>query len=149
MNEQTLYAMLHVAGGFLVRAWIAIGPLVGVLIGARLNQSWQRKRWLLESKQTEYRELISRLSESVHCIVKNWAGITGQQREEARNAVMAGMSVIEDRILIHKQIVAQNVAARWQLVIAEEKDIEKVRVRWNDLHSALIKIAQEDLGLED
>jgi hypothetical protein len=150
MNAHTLYTFLYVAGGFLVKAWGAIGPLVGVLIGAWLGQSWQKKRWLLESKQTEYRELISKLSENVHCILKNWpaSGITGRELQEARDAKLAGERLIEDRIFIHKQMRAENALAQWNR-LAEEKEFSKVLRCWTDLHAALMKTARKDLRLKD
>jgi hypothetical protein len=43
--------------GILETLWGVIGPLVGVVIGARLARSRQHKSQLLESKMPKYREL--------------------------------------------------------------------------------------------
>jgi hypothetical protein len=139
-----IHTILHVVGLF----WIAIGPLVGVVIGALLTRSWETKRWLLESKQAEYRELISGLSESVHRILKNWGGITGREQQELDDAKMAGEKVIEDRIFIDDQMLAAGVSDKWSELIFE-KELTKVLIKWTVLHAGLIKIARKDLGLED
>jgi len=45
--------------------WNAIGPLVGVVIGALLTPwvawHWQRKQWMLDNKKQEYRDLLDGL----------------------------------------------------------------------------------------
>jgi hypothetical protein len=53
MNAQTLETI----GSFLGKTWGVVGPLVGVVIGAGLARSWQRKQWVPQSKKAEYREL--------------------------------------------------------------------------------------------
>ena len=50
--------------------WGAIGPLVGVLVGAYATRRWQRTQWLLDGKKTEYRELLSVLAKNAHILVK-------------------------------------------------------------------------------
>jgi hypothetical protein len=58
-----------------VLAWLpligALSGLLGVTLGAYLTRSWQRKQWLLDNKKTEYRELLSVLSQAAHCILNN------------------------------------------------------------------------------
>jgi hypothetical protein len=86
----------------LVRAWSGIGPLIGALIGSWLTRSWQRKQWLLESKKAEYRELLSVLSQSAHCILNNSPHLTvqgmgtlksGEQERESDEAAADGSSL--------------------------------------------------------
>ncbi len=48
---------VEIIGSLLGKTWGVVGPLVGVVIGAWLARSWQRKHWLLESKKAEFREL--------------------------------------------------------------------------------------------
>ncbi|MCU1270724.1 MAG: hypothetical protein JWN74_2018 [Acidobacteriaceae bacterium] len=43
-------------------AWAAIGPLVGVLIGAFLTSRIQRRQWLSDRKREEYHELLSTIT---------------------------------------------------------------------------------------
>lgn len=103
LNPSTLW-------DFFVRAWSAIGPLVGVLIGAWLARSWQQKQWLLDSKKAEYRELISTLSRGCHLIMKNlpvgrFGAMSGEQEKEARDAWVAGLQVIQDRSSLMRKCV--------------------------------------------
>ena len=53
MNAHTLETI----GSLLGKTWGVVGPLLGVVIGAWLARSWQRKHWLLESKKAKYRKL--------------------------------------------------------------------------------------------
>ena len=59
-------AMVHQVnwGHDISAAWSAIGPLVGVLIGAGLTSRIQRRQWLADKKKEEYRELFAVLTES-------------------------------------------------------------------------------------
>lgn len=41
--------------------WAAVGPLVGVIIGAWLAALWQRKQWKLNSKRAEYQAALEAL----------------------------------------------------------------------------------------
>lgn len=145
---------------FLVKAWSIIGPLVGLLIGAWLSRSWQRKQWVLEGKKAEYRELISTLSQSYHCILKNWPALIapfgevictltdGAQQRETLEAEVAGQRVIEDRIFIDKAMRAENVREQWAL-LAAEKDLMRIYNYWTSLHDVLVKMAHRDLGIKN
>jgi hypothetical protein len=68
---QFVLSIAKAAWFLIVAARPAIGPLAGVVIGAWLSRSWQKKQWALDSKKTEYRELISTLSQSVQCLAEN------------------------------------------------------------------------------
>jgi hypothetical protein len=54
---------------------------------------------------------------------------------------------IQDRIFISNRVQWEKILERWQLVTAE-KDGSIFWSAWNDLHTALIKAAHEDLGLK-
>jgi hypothetical protein len=64
-----------------VLAWLpligALSGLLGVILGAFLTRSWQRKQWLLDNKKAEYRELISILSQAAHYILNNSPHLQG------------------------------------------------------------------------
>jgi hypothetical protein len=53
------------ADGF-YRVWAVVGPLatglVGVVLGAWLTACWQRKKWILDNKTTEYRGILDALN---------------------------------------------------------------------------------------
>jgi hypothetical protein len=132
--------------------WGTIGTLLGVLIGAWLTRSWQRKQWVLDSKKAEYRELISTLSESYHTIVRLLpvlGGISAMTPEEytaLSERWVAGMKVVEDRIFIDGEVRAANIRESWMQVA--DFDLQKLGAQWKDLHDALVRMAHQDLGIE-
>ena len=153
MNAHTFFVILETIWSFAVRAWSGIGPLIGVLIGAWLTRSWQRKQWALENKKAEWRELISTLSESFRCIVKNWPHgvITAVSREDAREtleAEVAGQRIIEDRIFIDTQLRERQIHDRWALLVGE-RDFNRVCNYWKDLRNDLVRMAHKDLHIKD
>ena len=148
----TAHTTLLTLGGFLARAWSAIGPLIGVLIGSWLTRSWQRKQWVLDSKKTEYRELISTLSHSYHTIAKN-AHLGGmifsvEQLTDRSEASEAGKRVIEDRLFIVEEMRKENIRELWARLAAENEDEKRLAAYWNDLYGLLMKMAHRDLGIE-
>ena len=52
-------------GHFLSQAWTVVGPLVGVLIGAWLTRSGERRQWLADQKRAEYREILSAMTSTM------------------------------------------------------------------------------------
>jgi len=157
--DHVMHLILSIAKStwsLIVAAWPAVGPLVGVVIGALLSRSWQQTQWLLEGKKTEYRELLNTLSQSYQLIVKNWpypipggATITsGEQRREINEENYAGDRVIQDRIFIDSQMYANKVLDRWS-DLACETNLSTTQRRWIELHHALVKAAHEDLGIKD
>jgi hypothetical protein len=153
MNVHTFGVIVETLLSFAVRAWSGVGPLVGVLIGAWLTRSWQRKQWVLEGKKAEYRELISTLSESFHCIVKNWpaglvTAVSHETLRETLEAEVAGQRVVEDRIFIENQLRAAQIRDRWALLAAEH-DYNRICTYWKDLHDTLVKMARSDLGIKE
>ena len=112
----------------IAKAWTALSPLLYIFVGALLTRSWQRKQWLLDNKKAEFRELLSTLSESSHCILRNFpaegfAGAkmsSGDELRQVREAAINGRRVIQDRIFIAKRIREENILDRWQSVTAEK-----------------------------
>ena len=156
MNAHTFFEILETFWRFAVRSWSGIGPLVGVLIGAGLTHSWQRKQWVLENKKAEWRELINTLSESYHCMVKTIPSTgpglgsftTGEDRLERLEAELAGFRVIEDRIFIDKPLRVAQIRDRWAL-LAGEREYNRACAYWRELHDTLVRMAHRDLGIKE
>lgn len=136
----------------LLAIWSALGPLVGVLIGAWLTRLWQREQWVLDGKKAEYRELLSTLSQSYHLIVKllpTTGGISALSEEKyqaVEEAWIAGVKVIEDRIFIDQGIRAGNIRESWMQVA--DFDMQKLDGQWKGIHDAIMRMAHQDLGIE-
>lgn len=49
-------------GRFASVIWGAVGPLIGVLVGASLTSRIQRRQWLADRKREEYHQLLSTIT---------------------------------------------------------------------------------------
>jgi uncharacterized protein YneF (UPF0154 family) len=130
--------------------WGALGPLVGVLVGAWLARSWQWKQWVLENKKSEYRELIGVLSKSYHNLVKNLpettTAVLGPEEQRALgDDWVAGLQVIEDRVFIDKEIRAAKIREQWWDM--GDWDLKKTTEKWPPLHETLVRMAHKELGI--
>src|SRR5713226_10620517 len=54
--------MPQITAANIYAVWAAVGPLVGVIIGAWLSARWQRTKWILDNKTTEYRGILDALN---------------------------------------------------------------------------------------
>jgi len=147
MNAHTL----EITGSFLGKTWGVVGPLVGVVIGAWLSRSWQRKQWVLDSKKAEYRELIGALSRSIHIMARHqlYAGgmVSDEEKKECFDAYLAGVKSIEDRIFVDKKVRAAKIGEHWEKI--DLGGSEMIWKDWNEIHDALVKLAHDDLGIKD
>jgi hypothetical protein len=144
-----------------VLAWLpligALSGLLGVILGAYLTRSWQRKQWLLDSKKAEYRELLSVLSQAAHYILNNSPHLeqpnpfgslkSGEQERLSDEAVDRGHAIIADRIFIADTIAREKIDQRWVMVLTEKR-VDKFWSAWEDLHRLLLKVSREDLKLK-
>jgi heme exporter protein D len=64
----------HYAG----MVWAAVGPLIGVFIGAFLTNRTQRKQWLADRKREEYHQLMSTITAAYQemFLLKNVDGLS-------------------------------------------------------------------------
>lgn len=143
-----------------VLAWLpligALSGLLGVILGAYLTRSWQRKQWLLDSKKAEYRELISALSQAAHYILNNsphlqlpngMGGLkSGEQERLSDEAADRGHATISDRIFIADTMAREKIDERWVAVL-KEKHVDNFWNAWEELHRLLLKVSREDLNL--
>src|SRR6266404_6383389 len=59
-----------VVGSVFRSVWLAVGPLVGVLVGAYIANRNQRKHWIADNKRAEYRKLLSTLASTFTGIIE-------------------------------------------------------------------------------
>jgi hypothetical protein len=117
MDPATLKQLGESAG----RAWLAVGPLVGVLVGSWLTTRTQRKHWLMDNKRAEYRKLLTTLSScGTRFAMIYGVGPTGlspnEQRKLARAAEQSG-NVIYNRLFIADEMKRLNVMNRWKQTV--------------------------------
>ena len=105
-----------VVGDYSSKVWAALGPLVGVCVGAYLTARWQRRVWLADRKKEEYRELVSVLAEGLSIYIQQYVVQTVRSGEDVKRLhEMLGriLVVIRSRLFIMKQVKGLNVAKRW------------------------------------
>jgi len=109
-------------GEFVRNAWAAIGPLVGVLIGAYLTRRGQRSQWIADSKKLEYRELLTALTKAFEGIVQLEApgvGLGPQEQRTLFDLRAQSFVVIRDRIFIAKEVKDMNLLSRWNQALRD------------------------------
>jgi hypothetical protein len=101
----------------MIRAiWAALGPLVGVFIGAYLARRWRRDEWIADNKRSEYRKLLTTLAKTFTSIVELRAsGVALGPKEQRRlfNLEVQASAVILDRIFIAEEVKEMNLLKRW------------------------------------
>lgn len=144
-----------------VLAWLpligALSGLLGVILGAYLTRSWQRKQWLLDSKKAEYQELLSVLSQAAHYILNNSPRLqlpngiggvkSGEQERLSGEAADRGHATIADRVFISDTMAREKIGERW-LAVLKEKRVDGFWNAWEELHRLLLKVSREDLNLK-
>ena len=101
------------------RAWGAIGPLVGVLIGAYLSTRTERRHWLRDNERLEYRQLFTTLIRSYSTIVniKSRSLRTGEDELQAEQARLESLNVVRDRIFIAPEIRQMQILDTWSTAL--------------------------------
>jgi hypothetical protein len=144
--------------------WAAIGPLVGVVIGAWLAARWQDRRWILDNKKAEYRGILDALQtyrwnvtrHRARCgatsISPDAAGEMGEDQLALAEALHSLWSALADRIFIREALVNSGVHQDLQslhrsLVSDNPPDMAQWQQKCYDLHLKLLRTAWKDLRL--
>jgi hypothetical protein len=96
--------------------WAALGPLVGVLIGAFLAKKWQRAQWIADTKRSEYRKLLTTLTKTFSGLVRLQGvdvAIGPKEQRTLSNLEADSINVIRDRLFIADEIQQLNLLHRW------------------------------------
>ncbi len=127
--------------------WAAVGPLCGVLVGAGLSRSWDRRKWLNDNRKQEFRELMETLSEAASGMIsrqisRNWGeALTEKEAEQVSVSHMASLKVIKNRIFIAEDVKEMNLFNRWNDGIHAMRMAEDVRPfegMWDQVSEELI-----------
>ena len=148
--------------------WNAIGPLVGVVIGALLTPwiawRWQHRQWSLDNKKQEYRDLLDGLFQASEEIIKARPNISAGVSQELVSAVWKGNRLVRDRIFVASAIRGGGIPGDWETIVrlalwepTEEKlpikgakwgyTINGIVILRNELDEKLHEIIQRDLKL--
>jgi hypothetical protein len=135
-------------GATVERAWSGIGPLAGVLVGAWLARSWDRKKWISDGRKEECRELLTAMTvvadlaleayskkgtpEFTHAMKIAW--------EEERKC----LRILQDRIFIAGRLKDTRVRKLWQTVTTDylrDGDAKVFGKRLDEIKTIIIDIA--------
>jgi hypothetical protein len=103
-------------GGYSSKAWAALGPLVGVLVGAYLTGRRQRRDWLADNKKEEYRELVSGLTKGLSTYLQLYVAQTirtGEDQKRLQESLASIMEITRSRLFIAKEVKRLDVVKRW------------------------------------
>ena len=108
---------MHPSGDFdqlklILSIWAGLGPIIGLVVGHYLKSSWEDKRWTLDARKAEFRELVSALSNVgvLMCSpVEDKITLGPKWLEAEQNA----LRTIIDRIYIYKEVRELKVYERF------------------------------------
>ncbi len=134
------------------KVWATLGPLVGVLVGAYLARSWDQRRWFLNNRKEEYRELLATLTaiSSRYLEVRGHGGLNAINPDEQRELNAArgdGGRIILSRIFVSERIHQGEIHLKWKSLFDEPFDPQQFAEKMRTLHEAILGAARSDLGL--
>jgi hypothetical protein len=98
------------------KAWSAVGPLVGVLIGAWLARAWDREKWEKENRKEECRELIKTIT---HAATLRLVVGRGTSEAQAYSAYLDSLKTIHDRVFIAADLERHKLLDSWAHAVAD------------------------------
>jgi hypothetical protein len=142
------------AEDLIVKSWAAAGPLVGVLVGALLGRSWDRRKWLNDNRKEEYRELITALTDAATAMMERVESRDGahiqlvRERsefvEEKRGRYLKSLKVLQDRLFIAAEIEKMKLFDRWGDAVKkvlDDKNVSAFDDKFEVIKSDIVKRA--------
>jgi len=126
--------------------WASVGPLVGVLVGALLARSWDRRKWINENRKQKYRELLTTLTSACTALIDNAQAIVQSPAEQifARDEYFKSLRVLQDRIFIANEIGKMNLFDRWGTAmkgLQETRNFHKFEDAFEVMRKEIVKQA--------
>ncbi len=132
----------------LAATWGAIGPLTGVLVGAWLAHSWDRKRWVNDNRKDECRELLTSMTAVADLALEAYSKKGTQDFKSAMAIAWEEerrcMRILQDRIFIADRLQTTQVRRLWQTVTTDylqDGDAQKFGQRLDELKAIIVDIA--------
>ena len=136
-------------GKVLTGMWAAIGPLIGVLVGAYIANRNQRKQWLADNKKQEYRELLTSVTSASTALIENAQAAAGNantrtQQVAAKEEYFKAIRTLQDRIFIAEELAKINLFDRWgtaMKALVETKNVHKFEDSFEEMKKEIVKMA--------
>lgn len=127
------------------QAWGAIGPLVGVVVGALLTRSWERRKWVKDVRLQECRELLKATSDAATRIMERQM-LGGVSAEQVWDLYLASVQVFQTRLFIAKEVENQKLLDIWAHAVhdyQEKHDRAKFDEQFETLKAGVTKDCTE------
>ncbi len=144
--------MLYTVATIILAIWAALGPLVGVYIGAYIANRNQKRQWLSTCKKEEYSGLISALTKSMMIYIELRAFLVARGPEEQRSEAAALSSFGEtarNRIFIAPTVKCLDVVNRWHdatRAVERDRDLNAFGASVGKLLDEIRDAAVKDIG---
>jgi hypothetical protein len=152
VTAQKLYAL-----------WAAVGPLIGVVIGAWLTARWQRRRWIQDNKTAEYRgafdalntyrwRLLNHLAQNNPFLSAGDPRAMAEERIALADAQVALSNILADRLFIRQAVSSGGLREDYErfsrsLLSSDPPNISEASRTLAGLHRELVQMAEADLKL--
>jgi len=104
--------------------WAPVGPLIGIMLGAYLSRSQQRRQWVADNEVKEWRELLTTLTTSFTAIIQTDEKLPKAPGEEIERLkrwlqarTLAG-EVLTNRIFIAHAVSSFEIFDKWKTALA-------------------------------
>ena len=146
------------------RVWAVAGPLAGVGFGAWLSARWQRKKWVLDNKLSEYRGILDALSSYRFALTEYYAlykfalvAVPAQKKYDDDIAFAKSRSAVnnafDDRVFTRVAVEQSGARKEWAelatKMLADKSTSDELLKIIDSIHSKLVKAFQDDLKLHD
>ena len=129
--------------------WAAVGPLLGLIVGAWLQARGQHQQWRRDNVRQECRELLGQLSVNLFAFIDWRKSIVGRELgpEAALKANQYSDAVLDlhrnfgSRILIADELKKANIRNRWNTATDSfDGDLKKLNAEYERLVEEIVQI---------
>lgn len=159
-----VYAILRYAAAHISNLWAVVGPLAGVGYGAWLTARWQRKKWILDNKVSEYRGILDAINSYRFALTEYYAlyefakvAVPARKKYDDDIALAKTQSAVTnafaDRIFIRTAVKRCGARKEWSELAARQlagkSTSEELLKIIDGIHNKLVKAFLDDLKLDD
>jgi hypothetical protein len=126
--------------------WTAIGPLLGVFVGALLARSWDKKKWMDDNRKEESRELLAALSNSFTTMLDLYGHMRPQSTEDQDKLADAKASffrTVHDRMFIASDVRELELETTWLQALNNYKenfDVDKLAKVYDTISRDIVRL---------